>query len=81
MRTDRLQLIGHVDLAELLLVHRSTIARWVQAGTFPAPIRTGPRRKAWMRGDIEDWMRERQGVAAEFVSGVAAAVTEDPRSS
>lgn len=47
-----------VDLAGLLRLipaSRATVGRWVEAGTFPAPIYVG-RRRAWRVADIEGWV-------------------------
>lgn len=34
---------------------RSTIYARVKDGTFPAPVRIGPRAVAWLESDIEAW--------------------------
>ena len=34
---------------------RSTIYQRVRAGSFPAPIRIGPRAVAWLESDVEAW--------------------------
>ena len=38
---------------------RSTIYRWVADGSFPAPVRLGPRAVAWRWSDLEHWTRSR----------------------
>jgi predicted DNA-binding transcriptional regulator AlpA len=40
---------------------RTTIGRWVRAGTFPAPERFGQRR-VWLLADLERWREQRQAV-------------------
>ena len=38
---------------------RSTIYRWVADGSFPAPVRLGPRAVAWRWSDLDLWTRSR----------------------
>jgi prophage regulatory protein len=38
---------------------RSTIYARMKDGTFPAPIRIGPRAVAWIESDIEAWQAAR----------------------
>jgi prophage regulatory protein len=38
---------------------RSTIYRWIADGSFPAPVRLGPRAVAWRWSDLERWMQSR----------------------
>ena len=42
---------------------RCTVSRWVREGTFPQPVKIGPRRIAWRRADVERWLASRQNVA------------------
>ncbi|MCY4508395.1 MAG: AlpA family phage regulatory protein [Acidobacteria bacterium] len=41
-------------------VPKGTIYRWIEKGTFPRPVRLGPRAVGWRRTDIEKWAAERQ---------------------
>jgi prophage regulatory protein len=41
---------------------RSTIYRWIAEGTFPPPVRLGPRAIAWRWSDLELWMQLRPTV-------------------
>lgn len=43
-------------VAEVLAVSRSTICRWVAAGTMPAPTRIGRRLVRWPAATIEAWL-------------------------
>lgn len=46
---------------------RSSIYRDIRAGTFPQPVKIGPRSVAWKSGDVEAWLTSRptrDGVAA-----------------
>ena len=38
---------------------RTSIYEKISAGTFPAPIKLGPRAIAWVLEEIEKWMDER----------------------
>jgi prophage regulatory protein len=38
---------------------RSTIYRRARDGTFPAPIKTGPRSSAWIYDEVEAWVKDR----------------------
>jgi prophage regulatory protein len=38
---------------------RSTIYRWIAEGTFPSPVRLGPRAIAWRWSDLELWTQSR----------------------
>jgi prophage regulatory protein len=35
---------------------RSSIYRYIKAGTFPSPVKIGPRASAWDSEMIENWM-------------------------
>jgi prophage regulatory protein len=45
------------ELERIVGFKRSTIYRRV-GKDFPAPIRTGPNRVAWLASDIDHWMAE-----------------------
>ncbi len=36
---------------------RSSIYRDVEKGSFPAPVRTGPKSNAWIYDEVQDWIR------------------------
>lgn len=38
---------------------RSSVYRDIKAGTFPAPVKIGPRSIAWKSTDIADWVSSR----------------------
>jgi prophage regulatory protein len=42
---------------------RCTVVRWIKQGTFPAPVKIGPRRIAWRTRDIDVWLSNRERVA------------------
>ena len=38
---------------------RSTFYAWIKQGTFPAPVKLGPRTSTWALVDLEQWERHR----------------------
>ena len=38
---------------------RSMIYRWIADGSFPPPVRLGPRAVAWRWSDLDRWTRSR----------------------
>lgn len=44
---------------EMTGLGRSTIYRWIAAGSFPPPVRLGPRAVAWRWSDLDEWTRSR----------------------
>jgi Predicted transcriptional regulator len=55
-------IVGHI-----VPVGASTLWRWVNAGTFPKPIKLSDRVTAWRAADVRAWV-EQQGT-----TGTAAA--------
>jgi prophage regulatory protein len=65
--------IGHLQLADdpqrvlarlptvlkITGLGRSTIYRWIANGSFPSPVRLGPRAVAWRRSDLDRWTQSR----------------------
>lgn len=54
------QIISLVKLQQVCVESQkstSTIYRDIRNGTFPAPIKIGPRAVAWTRDSIEAWKR------------------------
>jgi prophage regulatory protein len=54
------QIISLVKLQQVRVESQkstSTIYRDIRNGTFPAPIKIGPRAVAWTRDSIEAWKR------------------------
>lgn len=38
---------------------RSTLLRRVKEGTFPAPIKIGPRAVGWLESEVSKWIEDR----------------------
>lgn len=47
--------------ATLLPFSKSSLERRVQAGTFPQPMKLGPRCTCWKLGDVRQWLAQQQG--------------------
>jgi prophage regulatory protein len=48
-------LVRLTEVCELIGVGRSTIYKWVNEGTFPAPVKVSERAVRWRTEDIEHW--------------------------
>ena len=46
------------ELAELVGVHLRTLELWAARGYGPRPIRHGPQRIRYHRGEVQVWLRE-----------------------
>ena len=47
------------EVCDLVGVGRPTLWRWRKAGTFPAPVRLGPRAVGWRAEDVQAWIDAR----------------------
>lgn len=48
------------DVIEKTGLARSTIYKYVDAGTFPRPISLGGKSVGWIDSEIHDWLQEKQ---------------------
>jgi len=58
---------GFVRLAQVLKlvpVSRTSIWRWVNAGTFPKPLKLAEKTTAWRAEDVRDWINSQVSKAA-----------------
>lgn len=60
-------LVGPVEIGELLNVPANTVHQWAKRGRLPHPIAIVSSTRLWLRGDIEEWAMEtgRQTAAGE----------------
>lgn len=56
-------LIKSKDLQKRMGIPSTTLYRWMDAGTFPKPIKIGPRRVAFRQSDIDKWLEEKSEAA------------------
>ena len=47
------------QLTEMLGFSRMTLWRRVRDGSFPSPVKIGPRTIGWKAGDVERWIESR----------------------
>ena len=51
-----LQILRTPQVLALLGIGRTTLWRWTGKGTFPKPVRLGPRAVGWRRVDLQQWL-------------------------
>lgn len=57
LRNDRILRLGEV--MRKVGVGKTSIYEGVHKGTFPAPIKLGPRASGWLQSEVEAWLQER----------------------
>jgi prophage regulatory protein len=57
--TDHPVLISLNDVCELTSLSRTAVNKWRSLGRFPAAVPLGSKRIAFVRGEVERWIRER----------------------
>lgn len=51
---------------------RSFILTHVAAGTFPQPVKIGPKKQGWIAAELDEWMRQRVAARPRTSFQVAA---------
>ena len=51
-----MQVLRLKKLMEVSGLSRSTIYDLMKAGTFPKPLKLGPRAVGWLQSDVEAWL-------------------------
>ena len=46
------------DVEAVTGLSRSTIYKWMNEGSFPKPVKLGPRAVGWREADINDWLNK-----------------------
>jgi prophage regulatory protein len=59
MNNDRPKIFSISELRTEVGLSQRTVWEMVSAGTFPRPIRIGPRRVGWLAKEIDAWLAER----------------------
>ena len=49
------------DVEAVTGLSRSTIYKWMDEGSFPKPVKLGPRAVGWREEQIEAWIADRTG--------------------
>ena len=44
------------QVLEVVACPKTTLYRWMEAGTFPKPIKISTRLAVWKRDDVKKWM-------------------------
>lgn len=57
--THPLRLLGFRDVQRLVSLSRTQIYALIRAGRFPAPVKVGEHRSAWVEAEVEAWIDER----------------------
>lgn len=57
------QLMRDKEVVQVTGIGRTTRYELIAAGNFPPPIRLSPKRIAWRRSDIVNWLQSRSEVA------------------
>ena len=47
------------DVEAVTGLSRSTIYKWMDEGSFPKPVKLGPRAVGWREADINEWLETR----------------------
>lgn len=50
------RLLRRAEVEERTSLRKSTIYKWIERGTFPAPVRLGGMVAVWPESDIEAWI-------------------------
>ena len=56
------------EVSKLLGISVSTINRLIEKGDFPKKIKLSPRRKVFMKHQIEEWINQKRIASLEYES-------------
>lgn len=48
------------EVCAIMGVSEQTISRWVKVGSFPAPLKLGPRRIGWEQSAVESFLASKR---------------------
>lgn len=77
-----LRLIRHTTVTSRTGLRRSSLYNGITAGTFPAPVPTGPRTVAWVESEVNDWIEARiaeRDARLGKQAGLTGSQTQDAR--
>lgn len=57
-----MKLLKLKDVIAMTAQSKASIYRQMKAGTFPDPIRLGPRAVAWVLSEIEEWIESKKSL-------------------
>ena len=67
------RILRRQEVLALVGVSSATLARWVQSGAFPRPLRLGPNSTGWRFDAVRDWIESREPVGANTISAPGTA--------
>ena len=47
------------QVVEMTGLRKSTVEFYIRKGTFPRPIKLGPKASGWIASEVQFWIRER----------------------
>ena len=59
------ELVEASQLCNRFGISEATLAKWVKAGKFPAPLRLGSRKRIWLLRTVEVYIEQKAAEAAE----------------
>ena len=57
-KESKMGLIKINELIAMTKLSRPTIYRLIKAGKFPSQLQTSPKTVAWVKSEVEDWIRK-----------------------
>lgn len=57
-----MKLLKLKDIIVMTSLSKASVYRQMNAGTFPLPIRIGPRSVSWILSEIEEWIESKKAL-------------------
>ncbi|WP_421201695.1 helix-turn-helix transcriptional regulator [Aeromonas enteropelogenes] len=57
-----MKLLKLKDVIAMTSLSKASVYRQMNAGTFPLPIRIGPRSVSWILSEIEEWIESKKSL-------------------
>lgn len=57
-----MKLLKLKDVIAMTSLSKASIYRQLKEGTFPAPVRLGPRAVSWILSEIEEWIESKKSL-------------------
>lgn len=58
------QVVRLPAVMDMVGMSKGSIYNFIKAGTFPAPIKLGPKASGWLVSDVQNWIAERVSARA-----------------
>lgn len=56
MQTQTQKIVRMSELVNMVGLKRASIYLYIKAGTFPAPLKLGPKASGWLVSEVESWI-------------------------